>query len=410
MFEELVKVKLKCNLCRGSDFVEIVDLGLTPIAHRYKKTNNISTTPEYKHKLAIQVCRGCAFIQLIDPIPADELYREYNFCFSTWKPQPHMLDEIEILAKTLPKNSAIAEIGSNDGSFLKLLNEAGFQSLIGIEPNSVAAEISRKTGVAVLETYFDHTCAQELKNRFGQIDAIVSRQCVEHIPDLQSLMKNINHMLKLNGWVMFEVPDFEVPLIYGDCSQLWEEHVNYFTEPVMRAFLMSHGYRVELVKRYPFSGGALMVFAQRTQLTTGEMKVTNEIQRIKELALGFRSKVEKFKEKVISLLKSNHEKGLANVLYGSGCRANTVLNGLKLAEYIDVIVDDQPEKIGLLMPGCSIEIKSSDALYQHIGTCLLSVNTENEQRVMSRHKAYLEAGGCFYSLNSPSDIYLLGNC
>ena len=33
----------------------------------------------------------------MDPIDPEILYGEYNYCFSEWKPQPHMADEIEVI-------------------------------------------------------------------------------------------------------------------------------------------------------------------------------------------------------------------------------------------------------------------------------------------------------------------------
>ena len=97
---------------------------------------------------------------------------------------------------------------------------------------------------------------------------------------------------------------------------------------------------------------------------------------------------------------------LLNIFYGTGCRSSTIINGLKISNYIDFIVDDQIEKQSLIMPGCRLKIRSSDALQKLSGSCFLSVNHENEEKVIKRHKKYVENGGNFYSLNSPSPLFV----
>ena len=65
-----------CNACNGSSFQEVLNLGKTPIAHRYLHEN--PPNKEYTHLLAISLCRDCGLIQILNPIPPEELYKDYN--------------------------------------------------------------------------------------------------------------------------------------------------------------------------------------------------------------------------------------------------------------------------------------------------------------------------------------------
>ena len=59
------------------------------------------------------------------------------------------------------------------------------------------------------------------------------------------------------------------------------------------------------------------------------------------------------------------------------------------------------------MPGGMIPIMPSSALYSlNIGICLLGVNTENEEKVMAKHEAWIKNGGIFWSILPPSDMLL----
>ena len=65
-------------------------------------------------------------------------------------------------------------------------------------------------------------------------------------------------------------------------------------------------------------------------------------------------------------------------------------------------------KQALLMPGSRLPIRGSAALAEpSIGTCLLSLNPESEQKVRSKNQSFLDKGGEFLSVFalSPSSVY-----
>jgi hypothetical protein len=55
------------------------------------------------------------------------------------------------------------------------------------------------------------------------------------------------------------------------------------------------------------------------------------------------------------------------------------------------------------MPGSRLPVLPGDALRERaINLCLLAVNAENEEKVISKHRTYLEQGGQFVSVHPPS--------
>jgi hypothetical protein len=76
---------------------------------------------------------------------------------------------------------------------------------------------------------------------------------------------------------------------------------------------------------------------------------------------------------------------------------------LGLEKYIECFVDDQPEKQGKYMPGSQLPILSAKALYERgIDVCLLGVNFECEDKVIAKHREFLNKGGVFFSVLPPS--------
>ncbi len=234
---------MKCNACSGDNLTRALDLGSIPIAHRFRTTPE--TEGEPTHPMVLHLCDDCGLLQVVDPIPPEALYTDYNYCFSAWKPQPHMQDEAAWLLGLLGPKAPVLEIGSNDGAFLHTLEQAGVQTLIGIEPNPVACEQARRTGATIHNGFFDLALAKQLVSERGRLPAIASRQTVEHISDLTGLAEALRTLLTEDGVFLIEVPDFEVPMRFGDPSCLWEEHVNYFGEDVHRRWLGANGFAVE---------------------------------------------------------------------------------------------------------------------------------------------------------------------
>lgn len=387
-----------CNSCGAARFEKLLDLGPTPIAHRFLRAP--AGPDEFKHPMIAHLCENCGLVQILNPIPPEQLYRDYNFCFTAWKPQPHMADEIALVKTQLAQSETIVELGSNDGTFLGELRKVGFTNVIGVEPNLVANMQARKTGASIYEGFFSEALADNIISEKGPASLVVSRQAVEHIIDLKGLARGVKRVLKPGGWLMLEVPDCESPLRYGDVSSLWEEHVNYFTEATFCDFLEREGFGVAEIRRYPFSGGALLVLAQLG--APAKESRLREIESSKAVSRGFAAQARTFQEKLIRRFRANRAAGRQNFLYGTGCRANMLLNGFNLHEYFDRVVDDQPEKQGLYMPGSRFKIESSAALRDAPGDCFLAVNAENEERVIAQHAGFVEKGGLFFSVNAPS--------
>ncbi len=111
-----------------------------------------------------------------------------------------------------------------------------------------------------------------------------------------------------------------------------------------------------------------------------------------------------FKKEFNLWIQEKKQKGKKIAVYGSGARSNCLINFLNIASYIEFYVDDQKEKQGLICPGSRLENKPSSQLEeQHIDICLLGVNAENEEKVINKHKKFIQQGGEFYSILPPAN-------
>jgi SAM-dependent methyltransferase len=388
-----------CNLC-GVPAVELlIDFDAHPIAHRLPAD---PLEPEYTHPVLLGFCGECGLTQLIGPIPPEELYTNYNW-LSAWKFNPHVPRLIELL-DGLPglerAEARVLEVGSNDGSFLAELQERGYSKVLGLEPALDAVTAARERGVPTLHEYLTLDSARRIRAEHGPFDLLILRQVIEHISGLQEVAAAMTELIEPGGYVLVEVPDFGFNQSAPDYSAIWEEHVNHFTSETLGRFLATAGVEVLHHETARFSGQILIALGQRR---AAPVDVEVPVRDLRDRAFGFRDRWPSFRHDLEEYLAGLREQRRPIAIYGAGCRSSCLVNYAEVADLIDMVVDDQPEKQGRVMPGSRLPIVPSTALEeQRVGVCLLAVNAENEDKVIARHASYTARGGEFMSIHPPS--------
>ncbi len=393
---------MSCNLCGNHDLKLLIGFGSHPIAHRLLVSPD---EEEYTHPVNLCFCDSCGLIQLDDPIPPEELYTEYNW-LSSWKWNPHvprLIWMIENLLERIDKDSLIVEVGSNDGSFLEALREEGFKNLVGIEPAEDAQKASRARGIDTIGSYFTKETADRLVGERGPCDLFISRQTLEHVGDIQTFQTAMQTVLRPGGYALIEVPNFDLALRTPDYSTVWEEHTNYFVPETLDRFLEMSGIRVFKTESAVFSGEALYSIGEYIGPPQEPVSFACS-DALRSSAMRYAEEWPEFKAAFAEYLKACGKDNKKVVVYGGGCRSSSLINFAGVGEEIDLIVDDQLEKQGRFLPGSRIPILAGDALpKQDLGVCVLSVNAENEEKVLDRRKDDLEGSGAVVSMHPPSD-------
>jgi SAM-dependent methyltransferase len=391
--------KTRCRLCGRQDLSVLIDLGNQPIAHRLLE----QPENEFTHPLKVHFCDSCGLGQIIDPIAPEILYKGYNYCFSSWKPEPHREKELSLICAQ-KEHGKIFEIGCNDGLFLEQLKARGKTVCVGLEPNSFAAQIARDTrGLPVYETFLDEATCENALKQYGKFDMVISRQVLEHVSDIELFFKCIDMLLGENGMIFIDVPNVGPGLTVGDCTIVWEEHVNYFTENVLLQVFDRFGFTAVISDKFNYSGGTLAVLARR-KTASDQFLPTRDFHTC---AKTFSERVGVYGSRLASTLNKAKDYFDQIVIYGVGCRACTMINGLRLDKIIDFAVDDQPERQSKLMPGSKLTIKSPKILVNagSKSLVLLAVNQENEEKVRARTLEMCKGSKVtFLSVFGPSEI------
>lgn len=387
---------MECRNCKSNNLIEVIDLKEMPIAHRLLESKEIE---EEYFPLALHSCGDCGLIQICNPIDPEILYKDFNYCFSAWKPQPHISDEIDILMKYAGRGS-VFEIACNDGLFLESLRKKGFTEIVGLEPNKIAGKRASEKGFKVYEDMLTvETCKLAVKEN-GKFNAVVARQVLEHLTDLDNFFNCVQILLADDGYLFIDIPDIERPLNLGDVTVVWEEHVNYFTLDLIISILNKNGFFPVKNWKFNFSGGINAIIATPEREVGSKSYACNLESDIVE----FKQKVDNFGKSLKDKLQKCREAGSKVVLYGVGCRGCTFVNFHNLGSYIDYAIDDQQDRQYKYMPGSKLKIMPSDVLNNEKSViCLLAVNQENENKVKDKFTSNFKKIN-FVSILSPSAI------
>ena len=287
-----------CRLCKNEQIIELINFGKHPIAHHLlEKTNEIPK----KYELEFSFCRHCGLFQIINPIPPNILYKNY-YSLSTWKNQPHIPLIIKMLEQTnaISKNDKILEIGCNDGAFLAELKNRGYEKIIGIEPALDAYTIAKANGFPVINDFFTESTSLHLLEEYYKFDLVIVRHVLEHIQNLDDFIKGLNNILKNDGYVLFEVPDFTAFLDYFDYT-VWEEHVNYFVADTMNYFFNLANLEMLKYEKVIFSGVSMVCIGKRKDKImsmdgTYLKLLTEKAEKYKDNWLIFKNRLNKYLE------------------------------------------------------------------------------------------------------------------
>lgn len=360
---------MNCRICSSSSTKKLINFGKQPIVHNL--LNNLDEKyPSYE--MILKICNDCNFVYLNHELIEEEVYENY-FTMSSWKDQSHS-DKIfnNLRAFIEPSyDENILEVGCNDGSFLKNIELNGFKNIYGIEPAKDAYKIASKLPFKINNGFLNtkNTFVNTNQNKF---DVIISRHVLEHIKNLRDFFDSLNIILKQNGILIIEVPDFQTNLDFTDYA-LWEEHVNYFTIETLHILFGLNGFRIFYYDTAMYTGRAVTVYAMKSNKISFDKSKSEYMSKLKygENFYEFKQNFNKFINKYSK-----------TAIYGCGAKSSFLANVLELKN-IENFIDDQKEKLNYFVPGIEKQIKPWDNSFNNY-LKLLGVNFENEAKVINK--------------------------
>jgi hypothetical protein len=363
-----------CQACGSNELKPVLDLGYQPICNEFRPATEVVVSQTI-YPLCLCHCSQCSLVQLNCLIPTSEIFGDqYTYLTGSSK---SLIDYYEALAPrlaerfNLTENDVIVDIGSNDGTFLKVFKDLGY-SVLGVEGAQVAAQIAEDDGIPTIREFFGKGISKAIKEHLppGKRIAIISAMSVvahtdnigEFLPELAGLMDQETVFISQSHWLLELIRKFEFDTIY-------HEHLRYFTIHSLMKLFETHGLGLFDAEITEFYGGSILGYASlnsrdRTPELTSlldqedQVDVVQSLKDMKKVILGN-------KAKLINLLAGLKNDGKEVVGIGAPMKASTLLNFYGITpDLMDYIVEVNQFKVGTMVPGVRIPVVHEDVLFK----------------------------------------------
>jgi hypothetical protein len=239
-----------CLGCDAHSVDVLVDLGPQPPSNRFERPG---TGAAETHPLVVAQCAACGLIQLRDPMPPSMAKSRFEW-LSYNEPEGHLDDLVARLRalRGIGPASRIVGLTYKDDTTLARFSQLGHTNTYRYDP---AADLGLRDPCAGLESIqgaIDDARAAHLAARHGLADLLIVRHILEHAHRPAAFLHAVRALVKPGGYLVFEMPDCSKFVGACDYSFLWEEHITYFSESTLRAFLKAAGAALQATHLYPY--------------------------------------------------------------------------------------------------------------------------------------------------------------
>ena len=394
-----------CRLCESGDVELVLPLAPSAIADAFVPGERLDE-PQEAYPLDVYLCRSCGHVQLLDVLDPEALFANYIY---TTQGSPGLQEHFAAYADELvertgdPARRPAVDIGSNDGSLLRLLQAKGF-TVHGVDPARDIAARASDSGIPTTAAFFDRDVAARLRDEHGPAAVITANNVFAHADDLGGIASGIADLLAPDGMFVFEVSYLLDTVQNMVFDYVYHEHLAYHAVKPMRSFLARHGMELFDVRRIPTKGGSIRGFAQLAggpRVATGAPGALVAEEDAAGLDdpdtySGWAERIDAARAETRRVLADAVRDGARIAGFGASATGTTLMHHFGLDDFVTLIVDDNPDRQGLYSPGHHVPVVSPDVLYEDDGPSHTVVLAWRFAEPIARnHAGYLERGGTF---------------
>ena len=401
----MINLTLNCRFCNEVLTNIFVDLGMSPLSNAFLKKEMIDS--EKKYPLCAYVCDNCFLVQIPEFEKPENIFDDYAYFSSyssTWL--QHAENYVNMIIKKFNFNEKnfVVEIASNDGYLLQFFKEKNIP-ILGIEPAVNVAKVAIEKEIPTITKFFSVNTANELRIEGKNPDLIIGNNVLAHVPNLNDFVQGLKILLKPNGVITLEFPHLLQLIQLNQFDTIYHEHFSYFSLTSLYQIFSSHNLNIFDVEELSTHGGSLRIFVKHSSNVLYEKKqsVSKMLQVEEEFGLkkietykNFSNKVKKTKDGLRRFLENVKKENKKIACYGAAAKGNTLLNYCDVkSDEIEYVVDKNPHKQGLLLPGTHIPIKTPEEIFQTKPDYVLILAWNLKDEIMLQMEKIKTWGGKF---------------
>ncbi len=405
-----------CRFCNESLKHIFLDLGKSPLSNSFLK-KELLNQPEQFYPLCVYVCDKCFLVQLPEYENPENIFGNYAYFSSysdTWLKHAENYVNNMLNRFSFDKNNLVVEIASNDGYLLQYFKKKEIP-ILGIEPASNVAKVAEQKGIPTIVKFFGTETAKELVKERKVADLLIGNNVLAHIPNLNDFVEGLKILLKQTGVITLEFPHLMNLIQYNQFDTIYHEHFSYFSLLTVEKVFSSHGLIIFDVEEIPTHGGSLRIYVKHSE--NNLIAISESVQMLlkKEKQFGlenistylnFYKKVKVVKKNIKEFFKTAKNEDKKIVCYGAAAKGNTLLNYCDIGiNFIDYVVDRNPYKQGLFLPGTHIPIKDPKEVKKTKPDYLLIITWNLKEEIVEQMSYIHDWGGKFVVPIPKMEIY-----
>ena len=358
-------IRQSCRLCDSNNIKVVLPLQKSPLCDAYLELPK----KQKFYNLNLCLCNECGFSQIDTVIDPEIIYRDYIYV-TTSSPglqahfEKYALEVCNFL--NLDKSKLTVDIGSNDGTLLKVFQKFN-HNVLGIEPSVKAASSANENGIETLSEFFDIGLANAIVDQYGKASLITINNLFANVDNLNEFVEGINVLLDSNGVLVIE-SSYLLDMIDNMVFDfIYHEHLSYFSILPLVRFFKQFDMRLIHVNEVGTKGGSLRYYWARNnskwnpslnvkELSLREAKAGINTEKFKD----YETRIEAVKFQLLEFLEKHKEEKIVG--YGASATSTTLISHFELHKYFSYLVDDNVDKVNTFSPGYHVPVYSPKKL------------------------------------------------
>jgi SAM-dependent methyltransferase len=378
-----------CPACGGSErecFFEIPELPVNCIA--------LSTTREAalncpKAKIELGFCLQCGAVSNVafdaGRLTYDASYDNSLHFSPTFQRYADGVASYLVERYHLDGKNVI-DVGCGNGEFLSLVCNLGNNRGVGFDPSFIPdrADLEAGKGITIVRDYYSERYAEHAA------DFLMCRHVLEHVAQPQRFLRSLRAALtgKPDATIFFELPNASFIFQRKGVWDVIYEHCFYYTSGALARLFATCGFDVLNVSE-TFEGQYLCLEARVSSQATGLLgDAGGDLNSMRDEIVKFAEEYRGCRRYWQEALGRFSGQGKRVALWGAGAKGAMFLNAFRNVSSLEYIVDVNPHKCGLYIPGTGQKVVSPEFLEQYRPDVLLIVNS-NYRAEISRQVSAL---------------------
>jgi hypothetical protein len=350
----------ECLACGRSDLVPALSLPKTPLTDRYLSSAEDSISLPY-YPLTAYFCSNCSHLQLGFQVSPDESYTDYIYNSAVTIGLNQEFDDYATKIVSESEESEkikLLDIGSNDGSFLYACLKQGIDAY-GIEPAEQMANQANKNSLKTLNSYFSKSAIQDMHKAQWpkKFDVITFNNVFANISDPLAALHLAKSLLKNSRSRIFIQTGYHpVQFAKGLFDYIYHEHYSYFTTNSMLALASRAGIKLKSSKILSLRGGSIRFELAQDNSLSNSFESFERFSSINDY-MSINTLIHSSAAYIKNLLMQYKANNYTVYGFGASHSTGTLVHTFGLYNYIDVLLDDNPNKHNRFMPGTTLMVQ-----------------------------------------------------